>query len=137
MLGYLILLFTLVPIIELALLIKIGQYIGVGYTLAIVILTGIAGAFLARSQGLRILRRIEDDVNRGIMPTEEIFDGVMILSGGILLLTPGLLTDLIGFMALIPLSRHLIKVWLRRKIERLISEGRVITFAPFKSNHWR
>ena len=134
MLGYLILLFTLVPIIELALLIKIGQYIGVGYTLAIVILTGIAGAFLSRSQGFIILRRIEDDVNRGIMPTEEIFDGVMILSGGILLLTPGLITDLVGFMALIPLTRHLIKVWLRRKIQRLIEQGRIISVTSFRSH---
>ena len=137
MLGYLILLFTLVPIIELALLIKIGQYIGVGYTLAIVILTGSAGAFLARSQGFRTLRRIQDDVNRGIMPTEEIFDGVMILSGGILLLTPGLITDLVGFMLLIPFTRHLIKAWLKQKIQKMIEEGRIISVTTFKSNHWR
>ncbi len=135
MLGYLILIFTLVPIIELALLIKIGQYIGVGYTLAIVILTGVAGAFLARSQGFTTLRRIQDDVNRGIMPTEEIFNGVMILLGGMLLLTPGLLTDLIGFMVLIPLTRHLIKVRLRKKIEMLIDEGKIITITPFRPNY--
>jgi len=131
MLGYLILLFTLVPIIELALLIKIGQYIGVGATLAIVILTGISGAFLARLQGFITLRRIEDAVNRGTMPAEEMFDGVMILCGGLLLLTPGLITDFVGFMALIPFTRHLIKVWLRRKIQRMIDEGRVITISPF------
>ncbi|MCK4437289.1 FxsA family protein, partial [bacterium] len=61
MLGYLILLFTIVPIVELVLLIRLGQCIGVSYTLAIVILTGIAGAYLARSQGLATLRRIQDD----------------------------------------------------------------------------
>lgn len=131
MLGYLILLFTVVPIVELALLIKIGQYIGVSATLAIVILTGISGAFLARSQGLVTLRRIEDEVNRGIMPGEEIFNGVMILCGGMLLLTPGLITDLVGFMALVPFTRRLIKIWLRRKIQRVIEEGRFITITHF------
>jgi len=127
MLGYLILLFTVVPVVELALLIKIGQHIGVGYTLTIVILTGVVGAYLARSQGFRTLRRIQEDINEGLMPAEKIFDGVMILCGGILLLTPGFITDLIGFMALVPFTRHLIKLWLKRKIKDMITQGRVIT----------
>ena len=127
MLGYLILLFTVVPVVELALLIKIGQHIGVGYTLTIVILTGIAGAYLARSQGFRTLRRIQEDINEGLMPADKIFDGVMILCGGILLLTPGFVTDLIGFMALVPFTRRLIKLWLKRKIKDTIAQGRVIT----------
>ncbi|MBT9133001.1 MAG: hypothetical protein DDT32_02129 [Syntrophomonadaceae bacterium] len=131
MLAYLILLFTVVPIVELAILIRLGQHIGVGYTLAIVILTGIAGAYLARSQGLMILRRIQDDINKGIMPADKIFDGVMILCGGMLLLTPGLLTDLIGFMTLAPFTRRLIKLWLKRKIKDMIAQGRVITITSF------
>ena len=130
MLGYLILLFTVVPVVELALLIKIGQHIGVSYTLAIVILTGIVGAYLARSQGFRTLRRIQEDINQGLMPADKIFDGVMILCGGILLLTPGFVTDLIGFMALVPFTRHLIKLWLKRKIKDMIAQGRVITITP-------
>ena len=131
MLGYLILLFTVVPVVELALLIKIGQHIGVSYTLAIVILTGIAGAYLARSQGFRTLRRIQEDINEGLMPTDKIFDGVMILCGGILLLTPGFVTDLIGFVALVPFTRRLIKLWLKRKIKDMIAQGRVITITSF------
>ena len=131
MLGYLILLFTAVPVVELALLIKLGQFIGVGYTLAIVILTGVAGAYLARSQGLMTLRKIQDDINRGIMPADKIFDGVMILFGGILLLTPGLITDLIGFMTLVPFTRRLIKLWLKRKIENTIAQGKVVTITHF------
>ena len=131
MLGYLILLFTVVPVVELALLIKLGQFIGVGYTLAIVILTGVAGAYLARSQGLMTLRKIQDDINRGIMPADKIFDGVMILFGGILLLTPGLITDLIGFMTLVPFTRRLIKLWLKRKIENMIARGKVVTITHF------
>ena len=133
MLGYLILLFVAVPIVELALLIKIGQYIGVGYTLAIVILTGVAGAYLAKMQGLLTLRRIQEDVNKGRMPADKLFDGVLILCSGILLLTPGFITDLIGFMGLIPLTRNLLKRWLRRKIEDMISQGKVITITKFKS----
>ncbi|MCD5401944.1 FxsA family protein [candidate division NPL-UPA2 bacterium] len=127
MLGYLILLFTVVPVVELALLIKLGQHIGVSYTLAIVILTGVAGGYLARSQGLATLRRIQDDINKGVMPADKIFDGVLIFCGGILLLTPGLITDLIGFMALVPFTRRLIKLWLKRKAENMIAQGRVIT----------
>ncbi len=135
MLGYLILLFTAVPIVELALLIKIGQFIGVGYTLGIVILTGITGAYLAKLQGLITLRRIQEDVNQGIMPADKLFDGVLILCSGILLLTPGLITDVIGFMGLIPFTRDLFKQWLKQKIKGMIAEGRVITLTSIKSYH--
>lgn len=133
MLGCLILLFTAVPLVELALLIKIGQYIGVGYTLGVVIFTGVTGAYLAKMQGLITLRRIQEDVNQGIMPADKLFDGVLILCSGILLLTPGFITDIIGFMGLIPLTRNLFKTWLKRKIKDMISQGRVITITSFKS----
>ena len=133
MLGYLILLFSAVPLVELTLLIKIGQYIGVGYTLGVVIFTGVTGAYLAKMQGLITLRRIQEDVNQGIMPADKLFDGVLILCSGILLLTPGFITDIIGFMGLIPLTRNLFKTWLKRKIENMISQGRVITITSFKS----
>lgn len=131
MLIYLILLFTLLPIIELGLLIKIGQHIGVFYTLTIVILTGLWGAVLAREQGLRTLQKIESQVNSGMMPGEEILDGVMILCGGILLLTPGLITDTIGFLALIPVTRDLIKKELKKKLQKIMDEGDVIRITPF------
>ena len=133
MLGYLILLFTLVPLIELAILIKIGQYMGVAYTIGIVLLTGVVGAYLAKMQGLITLRRIQEDVNQGIMPADKMFDGVLILCSGILLLTPGLLTDIIGFMGLIPLTRNLLKRWIKAKVEDVISQGKVITITSFKS----
>ena len=119
-----------------ALLIKIGQHIGVGYTLTIVILTGVVGAYLARSQGFRTLRRIQEDINEGLMPADKIFDGVMILCGGILLLTPGFITDLAGFMALVPLTRHLIKRWLKSKIKDMIAQGKVVTITSLDP-HWR
>jgi len=132
MLGYLILLFTLIPVIELALLIRIGQHIGVGYTLGVVIFTGVTGAYLAKMQGLITLRRIQEEVNQGRMPADKLFDGVLILCSGILLLTPGFITDIIGFMGLIPLTRILFKRWLKRKIEDMISHGQVITISSFR-----
>jgi len=132
MIGYLILLFIAVPIIELGLLIKVGQYIGVGYTLAIVIVTGVTGAYLAKLQGLLTLRRIQEDINQGRMPADRLFDGLLILCSGLLLLTPGFITDIIGFMGLIPFTRNLLKRWLRQWIEKMIAKGKIITIAPFK-----
>lgn len=133
MFGYLILLFTIVPIAELALLIKVGQYIGLGYTLGIVIFTGVVGAYLAKMQGMLTLRRIEREINQGIMPADRLLDGLLILSSGILLLTPGFITDLIGFMGLAPWTRNLFKRWLKRKIREMINQGRVVTITSFKS----
>jgi len=129
MLGYLILLFTLVPIVELALLIKIGQLLGVGYTLLIVIVTGVTGAYLAKLQGVIVLGKIQEDLNNGIMPADKLFDGILILCSGILLLTPGIITDLIGFMGLIPFSRDLFKHWLKQKTKDMISQGKTVHFA--------
>jgi len=133
MLGYLILLFIGVPIIELAILIKIGQLLGLGYTLGLVIFTGILGAYLARWQGFVTLRKIQEDVNNGKMPADRLLDGVLILCSGILLLTPGIITDLIGFIGLTPFSRNLVKRWLKRKIKDALSQGKVITLQSFKS----
>lgn len=131
MLFYLILLFTIVPIVELALLIRVGQIIGVANTISIVILTGVTGALLARSQGLKVLREIQMALDMGLMPTEKLFDGFMILAGGILLLTPGLITDGIGFLALIPASRSMMKVYIKNKLRRAFEEGRTIHFTYF------
>ena len=125
MLGYLILLFTIVPITEIALLIKFGQYIGLGYTIGIVIFTGVIGAYLAKLQGLLILKRIQEDINHGKMPAERLFDGFLILCSGILLLTPGFITDLIGLMGLIPFTRNLFKQGLKQKIKHMINHRNI------------
>ena len=129
MLGYLVLFFILIPIIELAILIKVGQFIGVLNTVLIVIFTGLAGGFIARAQGLVTLMKIQKDINEGVMPTENLIDGLMILCGGILLLTPGLISDAIGLMVLMPFTRSLIKKWLKRKIKDMIAHGRIITIS--------
>lgn len=131
MLGYLILLFTVVPILELALLIKIGQFLGVGNVIGIVIITGLFGAILTKSQGILTIKKIQKDLNEGIMPTERLLDGLLILCGGILLIAPGLITDTLGITVLIPLSRDLINGWIKHKIRQAFEEGKIITLTRF------
>ena len=132
MLGYLILLFTLVPLVELMILLHVSQYIGVVTTIMVVVFTGIAGAYLARTQGFFILINIQKDINQGLMPGDKIFDGVIVLCSGILLLTPGFITDFLGFCGLIPFTRTLLKRWLQRKAQGMIQKGEVITINNFK-----
>jgi UPF0716 protein FxsA len=116
MLLRLFLLFTLIPVVELALLVEIGSRIGVASTIAVVLTTGAAGAWLARTQGLRALQRLQEAIGRAQFPGEEIFDGVLILGGGLLLLTPGFLTDVMGLCALVPGTRHLLKALVKRQV---------------------
>ena len=130
--GYLILLFTIVPITELALLIKIGQIWGLRNTLLLVILTGILGAILLKIQGISILRRINNELGQGIIPSDALFDGLFIFCGGLFLITPGVLTDLLGLLLLLPFTRKLFKYWVKQKIKNEIAQGRVIHFAYFK-----
>jgi len=118
-------LFTLVPLLELYLLIRLGTYVGAVDTIAIVIGTGVAGGLLAKSQGLAVLDRMRAELNQGRLPAESLFDGLLILIAGAMLVTPGLLTDGLGLLLLIPLSRQGIKSWLKRKMQEKISEGEI------------
>lgn len=121
MLFRLILLFTIIPLVELALLIELGQYIGVMNTIVVVLLTGIAGAALARSQGFGILNRIRIELSQGQLPSDSLIDGLLVLAGALLLLTPGLMTDALGFALLFPFTRlffrNYLKKYFRRKIK--------------------
>ncbi len=121
----LLIVFTIVPIIELYVLIEAGRQIGAGATIGLIFLTGIAGAYLARSQGFNLINRIQTDLNQGRIPAEEMMDGVMILSGGLLLLTPGFCTDLFGFCLLTPVTRQFFKVWLKKWLDLKIQRGEV------------
>jgi len=118
-------LFILVPLAELALLVYIGMLIGVLYTIIIVAATGLLGAILARHQGLVTLSRIRSSLEHGIVPSYELLNGVLILIGGLLLLTPGLITDAVGFTLLIPQTRHIIGKWLARLIQRAIQKREI------------
>lgn len=120
-----LILFTIIPIIELYVLIEAGKQIGVGPTIAMIFLTGIAGAYLARSQGFTLLKRIQQDLNAGRLPATELLDGALILAGGLLLLTPGFCTDLLGFCLLTPVTRRFVKGWLKSWLQRKIRRGEI------------
>ena len=117
MLLKLFLAFTIIPIIEIYLLIEIGSMFGALTAITLVILTGFLGAFLARMQGLQTLYRIQESLREGRMPSGELLDALLIVIAGLVLLTPGFLTDSAGFLLLIPSTRNAIKNWLRRQIE--------------------
>lgn len=132
MLLRLLLLFTLVPLVELYLLIVLGRHIGVGATVAIVIGTGVVGAWLTRLQGLRVLREVRRRIESGQMPTGELIDGLLILIAGAVLLTPGLITDGCGLLLLTPQFRRVV----RRRIadalrDRVQGEGPVVLDAQW------
>jgi UPF0716 protein FxsA len=113
--------FLIVPLIELYLLIKVGGMIGALNTIIIILITASLGAYMAKSQGFRVLRQIQDATNQGRMPGNELLHGLFVLIGGFALITPGLLTDAIGFSMLIPQTREIYvgiaKEIIRKKIE--------------------
>ena len=111
------------PLLELALLIKVGTLIGFWPTMAIVVLTALLGASLARYQGFVTWMRIQQGLQQGQPPAEEMIDGLLILIGGIVLLTPGFITDIFGFILLIPYTRFWFKRWLRRKFDQMVRTG--------------
>ncbi len=120
MLKYLILIIILVPLIEIWGLIAAGQWIGWLPTLALCFLSGVVGAWLARTQGLKVLMQAKQQLERGYMPGDALLDGICILAGGIFLLSPGFFSDFIGFFLLFPWTRvfvkGLMKNWLRKKM---------------------
>ncbi len=123
----LFLLFSFLPLIELYILIRIGNVIGAVSTIVLVFVTGIVGAYLARREGLRTFQKIQTLVNRGEMPGEVMLDAVVILMAGLVLITPGILTDLMGLLLLIPASRRRFLLWLRGVLERKVASGQIKT----------
>ena len=125
MLFKLFLLFTVIPFIELALLIKIGTMIGLFETILIIVITGMAGALMVRSAGIECLFRIQKNMDSGIIPTDDLFSGLLILVAGAFLLTPGLITDAAGFVLLIPVSRELVKKFLKKYVKLKVEQTRL------------
>jgi len=123
MLGRLLLLFLLTPAIELGLLIKVDSLIGFPATIGLIVATGIVGSFLARREGINTWRRLNERLNRGDLPGKELVDGVIILVAGALLVTPGVLTDAVGFLGLLPPTRALIRRLLMRRLKSKVEEG--------------
>ncbi|WNG34762.1 FxsA family protein [Archangium violaceum] len=130
MFKYLFLAFTVVPFIELYLLLAIGREVGFWPTVGMVLLTGFVGALLAKGEGVRVVRRWQESLAQGRMPEEGILGGVLVLVGGVLLVAPGVLTDVVGLLLLFPPTRKVVAALVRRMLERRMAAGtlRVTTF---------
>jgi UPF0716 protein FxsA len=121
MLFYLFLLFTVVPLVELSILVWIGRESQWWVPILMVVATGVAGAVLAKWQGWQVLRRIREDARDGRVPADAVIDGLLILLAGVFLITPGVLSDLFGVALLIPPLRRQVKrgltAWAKRSID--------------------
>lgn len=116
----LLLVFIIVPALEIWAIIEVGQRIGGWQTFGLILLTGFAGAYLARKEGGKVWAQVQRQMSVGQMPGDAILDGVCILIGGLLLLSPGFLTDIAGIFLLLPITRpffrHMLSAWLRNKL---------------------
>lgn len=130
--GKLVLLFTIVPLVELYLLLFLGNLMGFWPTVLLVLLTGVVGAWLAKREGLRVFRKYQNALGEGRMPEEGVLGGLLVLVGGVLLVTPGVLTDLTGLALLFPPTRRIIAAQMRARFEKKIRDGsvRVVSFGP-------
>jgi len=129
MLFLLIFCFTVIPVTELLLLIEIGRAIGTWPTVLVVLGTGAIGAFFAKAQGFVLLNRIRDELRLGNLPAREMVSGLCVLVGGILLITPGLLTDAAGLLLLLPPTHRLLVEFIRRWLAaKLRSTGFIFRF---------
>jgi len=125
MLLKLFLCFTLIPVIELYLLIKIGTLLGGFNTILLVILTGFLGAWLARLEGMNTMMKLRTNLQQGLMPAEELIDAVIIFVAGVVLITPGLITDVFGLLLLWPLTRNKFKRMVRKKLDEMQLQGNI------------
>lgn len=125
MLFKLFLAFTLIPVFEIYLFIKLGGAIGALKTVLLVIITAFAGAYLARMQGMQTMYRVQTSLQQGIIPGEDLIDALLIFVAGIVLLTPGFLTDAFGLLLLYPTTRDLFKRFLKQKFDRWIQDRNI------------
>ena len=124
MFAKLLLIFITVPLLEILILIKMGEAFGFWPTVLLVIVTGFVGAVIARLEGFRTWVNIQNELRAGHVPAEELIDALILLVAGLFLITPGLLTDLTGLFLLIPATRMFFKRWLRKKFDDFIRSSR-------------
>ncbi|OEF29415.1 FxsA family protein [Vibrio rumoiensis] len=117
MFPILVILFICVPIIEIALFIQVGGLIGLWPTIAIVLITAFVGASLVRSQGIQTLMSVQSRLQQGELPAQQIIEGVMLAVAGVLLLTPGFMTDALGMLTLLPAPRAAIAKQLMKRVK--------------------
>lgn len=121
-------LFLIMPVVELALLVQVDKMIGFWPTIGIILFTGSLGAYLAKREGLSVWRKLNQRMGVGDLPGQELIEGVIILCAGALLITPGVLTDAIGFIGLFPPTRALIRKYAMKRIEQAMARGTVTAF---------
>lgn len=119
-------LFLIIPIVEIFILIKSGEIIGIFPTIILVVLTAVIGAALLRQQGLSTLARFQKNMSQGKLPAQELVEGILLAVGGALLMTPGFVTDTIGFLCLLPFSRKLMATTIIKKSAEKVKSGVII-----------
>ncbi|WP_407269048.1 FxsA family protein [Radiobacillus sp. PE A8.2] len=128
MFRWIFLLILIVPALEIGVFLYIGGIIGPWWVVLLIIFTGVIGAWLARQQGMQALYNARQSINIGQRPQDEIFNGICILIGAILLLTPGFITDAVGFILLIPTTRRLIILWMQDIVRKWLEKGTITIF---------
>ena len=127
MLLRLFLLFTVVPAIEMYLLIQIGQRLGAAETVFLIFVTGLVGSYMAKREGFSVMHKLQEDARKGIPPASRLVEGLMVLIGGVLLITPGVLTDVFGLSLIFPITRQimapLVQKWATKKFTGQIHIG--------------
>lgn len=118
-------LLIIIPAIEITMLIYSGKIIGIWSTFLLIIFTGVLGAYLAKKQGLMVLRQAQEQMNRGQIPGNAILDGICVFAGGILLLTPGFITDVLGFFLLLPVTRKFVKLFMISRLKKWMEKGNI------------
>lgn len=132
MFAKLLVLFTVIPILELCVLIPMGQKVGLAPTLGLIIFTAVTGALLGKYQGASAWKRIKGDLATGQLPSDSILDGLAVLLASAFLVTPGILTDLTGFILLIPFTRAPIRAIAKKRLEKWLNQEQVGLFgSPF------
>lgn len=134
---WLLLLFIVVPLVELGLLLWIGHFIGFWSTVAIVLGTGLLGSTLAKREGLKVWRAWRRSLETLTPPEQGVIDGVLVLVGAALLITPGVLTDVLGLLLLLPGPRGMVAKRVRRAIDRRIAAGHIQVMQGGFEEAWR
>jgi UPF0716 protein FxsA len=116
MAALLVLAFIVVPLVELAIIIQVGQAIGLLWTIALLVVDSVVGAWLVRREGTRAWSRFRAALDRGRVPTDEVLEGALVLFGGALMLTPGFASDALGLLLMIPPARRVIAAMLKRRL---------------------
>lgn len=134
MFRFLVIAFIIVPIIEIYLIVQVDAAIGGWETVGLLVLDSIIGAWLVRREGFSILAKVQTALGRGDLPTNELIDGMLVLFAGALMLTPGFLTDGLGFLLLLPPSRAIVRNALKSRFAGRISVGGGAYGASFGSS---